>query len=506
MMARDVKDAPLFRWLSGRAHAQLKLGPLQAEQVRHYVDRRVKISQGVASPVFSSDALDRIAEGAGGNPKAINRLCSAALKVAASRGTSVVDAETIGTAARRLAGGSPPAEAVAPPVAVTAAPVMVPPIELTTPVDSFDALLDAPSVATRVEVLQTETPNRSQAVWATVCAALVGIIAGGVGFLYFNQPPPVIPPAVQIVEVEVERIVEVPVEVVKIVRVEVPVKPKPRAPKPRKVAKVVPPPAKPAPRPVIAAKKPEPGPILTAATVLDRAFARKRPGNHTRMVEILEHGDEGAKLTQTLKLARLERKTRTLTLGVLTGDVSSNAREIESRFLSIETGRLEDERFGYRPAKGKLEPLKGGRGRDPFYGSSFQFDDFRVHKASQYVIHSMERNRIDDQYFYAVSAKPRYRADYERVDFVIDARDYALVETHYFKGLGLRPYRVVQYPKGDMKVFGNALVPMRTISRDFQTNRIDEARVVKFTLEKALDPKLFTLNRIQEPVLELPHL
>jgi len=511
LAAREVKDAPVFRWLASRAHSRVEFTPLALDETREYVARRVQIAQAAKAQIFSADALDRIAECARGNPRAINLLCAAALNVAASRGSSVVDAETIGTATRRLRGNPTPAPAPASQKAPTQA-VASPKVEPKVKVAPRYALLDEPSVSTRVEILERRT-ERSHAGWAIVCATLLGVIAGGMGFLYFNQPPPAALPAVQIVEIEVEKIVEVPVEVpvevVKIVRVEVPVKPRPRAPKPRPIViakpkKVVPPPAKRAPAPAIALKKPEPPP--SAATVLDRAFAKSQPGDHTRLIEILKHGAEGAKLTQTLELARIKRNTRILTVGVLTGDVSNNPREIESRFLSIETGKLEDERFGYRPARGKLEQLKGGRGRDPFYGSSFQYDDFRIRTSKHYVIHNMERTRIEDQHFYAVSAKPRYLAEYERVEFVVDAKDFALVEVHYFKGLGLRPYRIIQYPRSDMKAFGEALVPMRVISRNFQTNQIDEARVVKLALEKALDPKLFTLKRIQAAELKIPNL
>jgi hypothetical protein len=122
------------------------------------------------------------------------------------------------------------------------------------------------------------------------------------------------------------------------------------------------------------------------------------------------------------------------------------------------------------------------------------------------VIHGIERSRVEDRYFYAVSAKPRYRARYERVEYVIDAMDYALVEAHYFRGLGLRPYRVLQYPRADMEAIGKALVPMRIISRDFETDRIDEARVVKLSVDQSLDRKLFTLNRMQEEAFEIPGL
>lgn len=520
LLAEDRVGAPLFTWLTNREHVRIDLELLGAEQTRRYVSRRVQIAQSVRRQIFSSDALDRIAQLSVGNPAAINRLCRAALELAASRGSVGVNADTIGTAARRVQEGQavttvePEADFAdfPPSPPYVSAPLSPSPVAFEIPSEPAQLILEpvaVPRPAPRVEVVENQAPHtqgRASAIWAAVCALLLGVIAGGAGFLYFEEPAPAPEPVTRIVEVpvEVEKIVEVPVEVVKIVKVQVAPKPKPkpRIRRPAKVVKALP--AKPAP--VVVVKKPEIAPMPLAATVLDRAFVRSRPGDHSRLIEILKHGDDGAKLTQTLKLARVNQKARTLTVGVLTGDVSGNEREVESRFLSIETGAMEDERFGFRPARGKLEALKGGQGRDPFYGNSFHYDDFRVRTSDQFVMHGIERSKVENQTLYVVSVKPRYRAKYERVEFVIDAKDYALVEAHYFKGLGLRPYRVLQYPRGNMKVFGSALVPMRIISRDFENSRVDEVRVVKLSDDKPLDRKLFTLTQIQSESLEVPNL
>lgn len=531
LMTREQMKAPLLAWLERRAHPRVDLGLLDGDQTRRYVDRRVQLAQAAQRQVFTEDALSRIAELANGNPGAVNRLCRAGLEVAASRGRTDVDAETVGTAARCSVTANSPAEAPAahasPPPTTTATP----PITTAAAADAtaseaapffLDDVASERPAQPRVEILESnmsESQGRSQTVWVTICALLLGVIAGGAGFLYFSEPPPVPEPVTKIVEVPVEvvkivevpvevvKIVEVPVEVIKIVEVPAPAKAKPRPPKPPpvKVAKVAPPAAV-APPPVVVPRKPGLGPIPPAAEVLDRAFAKSRPGDHTRLVKILEHGDDGAQLTQTLKLARIEQQSRTLTLGVLTGDVSSDSHEVESRFFSIETGDPEDERFGYRPALGKVEPLKGGGKTDPFHGNSFQYDDFRVKSSGQFLIHGIERSRVEDEYFYVVSVKPRYRARYERVEYVIDAMDYALVEVHFFRGLGLRPYRILQYPRAYMKEIGEALVPMRTISRDFENSRIDEARVEKISIDRPLDRKLFTLSRMQEEGFEIPGL
>lgn len=543
LMTQDDMGVELSRWLTRRDYAHVDLELLGDEQSRRYITRRAQLAQSSKHEIFLSDALARIAELSGGNPARINHLCRAALELAASRGSDIVDAETVGTALRRAEPAAVPAAAPAPepaPVVGSVAPVapVAPPapiaaappppaapaeiVEETMPMSEpdYDPHLPPPpppprepARSARVEVMGPPPQPResnSVAYLATFCALLLGIIAGGAGFLYFQEQAPPPEPVTHVVEVPVEKIVEVPVEVVKVVRVEVPPAPKPtpkpRAPKPKpvKVAKVAPPPP-----PAKLAPAPKPrgiGPIPPAAEALDRAFEKARPGNHVRRVEILKHSDDGVELIQTLDLARVRYLSRTMTVGILTGDVSSDAREVESRFLSIETGEVEDDRFGYRPARGTLEPLKSGKGRDPFYGSSFHYDDFRLRKASHFVIHGIDRSRVGSDYFYSVSAKPRYQADYERVDFTIHAADEVIVEAHYFRGRGLRPYRIVQYPRDNMESYGEALVPMRVISRDFVSNTIEEARVVKVTLDNRLDRRLFTLDRVKSAHLEIPNL
>ena len=57
-----------------------------------------------------------------------------------------------------------------------------------------------------------------------------------------------------------------------------------------------------------------------------------------------------------------------------------------------------------------------------------------------------------------------------------------------------------------MERFGEALVPMRIVSRDFERSRVDEARVEKVSTDTVLDRKLFTLNRIQDEAFEMPEL
>jgi len=88
----------------------------------------------------------------------------------------------------------------------------------------------------------------------------------------------------------------------------------------------------------------------------------------------------------------------------------------------------------------------------------------------------------------------------------VDNEDFALLEMHFFQGEGLRPYRIVQYPRTDMAVHGKGLVAMRVISRDLANGVVEEARIVDIDTSGELDGKLFTLSGFQEPGFEIPNL
>jgi hypothetical protein len=101
-----------------------------------------------------------------------------------------------------------------------------------------------------------------------------------------------------------------------------------------------------------------------------------------------------------------------------------------------------------------VEPLRAGQGRESFEGTSFRYDDFRVRKAAQYVFRGIERTKVDGRYFCVISAKPRYFARCQRAEFVVDV--------------------------------------------------LDEARVVKLSLDRVPDRKQFSLVRIQQEAFALP--
>ncbi len=520
LLARNSGMAPVFGWLSGRQSDLIQLGTFDQNQSRQYILRRLQLAAGHDRKIFTEEALSQVARVAGGVPGTINSVCRGALEIAAAFGRTQVDADTVAEAWRRIAGDAATAPQVASAPAADASPFST--ANLSPPASAPPATRPAPQsvdelllseLTTSVSQEEGSAQSASQRYKKPLLVAALLILAAVGGFFGYSHfmpvpaPPP--EPLTRIVTVEVP--VEVPVIVPaptpkptpKPVVVAKP-KPKPKKPRPVRVVKAKPtpkpaPPARVAPEPKVVVKEVEPEPavpivIPDAAETLARSFARHWVGDHTRIVEIVEHSSEGEKLVQTLKIARVESKNRKLTIGILRDQES----EKELRVLSIETGKVEDERFSFRPDKGKLRRLKGRSAKDPFAGSRFSYDDFRARDVSQFLLYQIARSEMEGEALYIISGKPRYNSPYGRVEFVIDAQDHALLETHFFSGSGLRPRRILQYPRSTMEEHGRGLAPMRIIAHDIANDTVSEARVVNLSLARDIDPKLFTLATFQK--------
>ena len=68
---------------------------MEADDVRGYVEHRLRVAGWNGAPIFSDDAIAALAERGGGVPRRINTLATQALFVGAMRGLSIVDGELV---------------------------------------------------------------------------------------------------------------------------------------------------------------------------------------------------------------------------------------------------------------------------------------------------------------------------------------------------------------------------------------------------------------------------
>lgn len=78
-----------------RVSLRFHVEPMEPDDVRGYVDHRLRVAGGDAARIFSPDAIDVLAQRSGGVPRRVNTLATQSLFVGAMRATHQIDAELV---------------------------------------------------------------------------------------------------------------------------------------------------------------------------------------------------------------------------------------------------------------------------------------------------------------------------------------------------------------------------------------------------------------------------
>lgn len=78
-----------------RVSLRFHVEPMEREDVRGYVEHRLRIAGGDAARIFSRDAVDTLAERSAGVPRRVNTLATQSLFVGAMRSIHQIDAELV---------------------------------------------------------------------------------------------------------------------------------------------------------------------------------------------------------------------------------------------------------------------------------------------------------------------------------------------------------------------------------------------------------------------------
>jgi general secretion pathway protein A len=92
---RTTLSGVALRQFAQRVLADYHIGPLQANETESYVRHRLSVAGG-AQELFSTDAVRRVHDAAGGTPRIINILCDTALVYGYADQASTIDSDTIG--------------------------------------------------------------------------------------------------------------------------------------------------------------------------------------------------------------------------------------------------------------------------------------------------------------------------------------------------------------------------------------------------------------------------
>lgn len=94
-LAQRLERKPALRALRQRIAVRYQIQPLAEEEVAAYVHHRLHLAGDAAGPVFTPEALSKIARFSGGIPRRINHLCDQTLLVGFVRESRVIEGSMV---------------------------------------------------------------------------------------------------------------------------------------------------------------------------------------------------------------------------------------------------------------------------------------------------------------------------------------------------------------------------------------------------------------------------
>ena len=76
---KDTLDSPSLKQLMQRVRLRFHIGPLDRQELREYVERRLAVAGRSKADLFAEDSFESIYRFSGGVPRLINTLCDTAL-------------------------------------------------------------------------------------------------------------------------------------------------------------------------------------------------------------------------------------------------------------------------------------------------------------------------------------------------------------------------------------------------------------------------------------------
>jgi len=101
---RDKLNSPDLVQLKQRIAVSFHLEALKRDEVKEYIDHRLKIAGSNGSVVFDDEASGRIAAYSGGIPRLINIVCDKALLLGFVKNTTIIDADIVRASIEELQG------------------------------------------------------------------------------------------------------------------------------------------------------------------------------------------------------------------------------------------------------------------------------------------------------------------------------------------------------------------------------------------------------------------
>ncbi|MBT39545.1 MAG: hypothetical protein CL938_13500 [Deltaproteobacteria bacterium] len=229
-----------------------------------------------------------------------------------------------------------------------------------------------------------------------------------------------------------------------------------------------------------------------AKKLLGEAFQNRYGADMTATIDLILRNTNGQERVRRFRAASKRIEGRTHTIGRLVWPEYLRGMTI----LTIEAHERSHDAFIYLPSLQKVRRINTSQRGDAFLGSDVTYEDLERRRVDEYEVVSLEVTERGEP-AWTIGAKPIEDFTYERVDFVVAAADYAILESRYFKRGSEDPFRIITTDRSDMVEQQGHVLPTRMFVRNSMRGTSTEVVFRDLIVGAPIDDKLFSVSTLE---------
>ena len=231
----------------------------------------------------------------------------------------------------------------------------------------------------------------------------------------------------------------------------------------------------------------------TTESLLNIAFENRYALNLTSTVELEMKDHQGGEQRRKIRVASK----------IVDGQVHSLARLKQPIYLrgmtilTIENHDRGHDAFIYLPSLQRIRRITTSQRGDSFFGSDVTYEDLERLRVGDFEVGKMTEKIRGGESVLLIRARPKRKTTYSRILFVISAKDFAILETQYFKLNQEEPFRVFTAPREGMIEKDGHVIPTRFHVVDKIRRSSTDITFTNLEINPPLDDRLFSLRTLE---------
>lgn len=232
----------------------------------------------------------------------------------------------------------------------------------------------------------------------------------------------------------------------------------------------------------------------SAREVLQRAFDNFYGCDLQETVEFSVTGQNGKVFR--FEAERLRKRIDGRVHDVFSVRGGTDRREFRSLRIQGQNGDSDDI-FAYVPELLRVRRVNSARRGDAFFGSHLSLSDLEVQYVERMEFVARATGQVNGEPVYIVTTQPLYESGYDRADFFVAMRDYALLEIRFYRPGKEQAFKVAHMPRETTERSNGHTLPARMVFEHLPTGTQTEIRFHERLVNPELDDSMFTITSLE---------